>query len=145
MWCQIAWVCSQSLGRVRLLATPQTVTLQAPLSMGFSRQEYWSSLPFPPPGDRLHPGSQVEGDAKSRTIELKIFNYFTMEWSDSVRSEFLPALFKHLRLFPTLFPPSAIRQWKYSQRKLIVKEAFKKYLENRNCNLSFLLWFPPRQ
>ena len=33
-----------------------TVALQAPLSMGFSRQEYWSGLPFPPPGDLLDPG-----------------------------------------------------------------------------------------
>ena len=33
-----------------------TVALQAPLSMGFSRQEYWSGLPRPPPGDRSHPG-----------------------------------------------------------------------------------------
>ena len=32
-------------------ATPWTVALQAPLSMGFSRQEYWSGLPFPPPGN----------------------------------------------------------------------------------------------
>ena len=31
--------------------TPWTVAHQAPLSMGFSRQEYWSGLPFPPPGD----------------------------------------------------------------------------------------------
>ena len=36
--------------------TPETVALQAPLSMGFSRQEYWSSLPFPSPGDLLDPG-----------------------------------------------------------------------------------------
>ena len=43
--------CAQSLSRVRLFATPQTVAHQAPLSMGFSRQEYWSRLPFPPPGD----------------------------------------------------------------------------------------------
>ena len=35
---------------VRLFATPWTVTHQAPLSMGFSRQEYWSGLPFPPQG-----------------------------------------------------------------------------------------------
>ena len=35
----------------RLFATPWTVAHQAPLSMGFSRQEYWSELPFPPPGD----------------------------------------------------------------------------------------------
>ena len=32
-------------------ATPWTVTFEAPLSMGFSRQEYWSGLPFPTPGD----------------------------------------------------------------------------------------------
>ena len=35
--------------------TPWTVARQAPLSMGFSRQEYWSGLPFPTPGDLSHP------------------------------------------------------------------------------------------
>ena len=38
--------------------TPWTVTRQAPLSMGFSRQEYWCVLPFPPPGD--HPDPEIE-------------------------------------------------------------------------------------
>ena len=38
------------------LATPWTVAHQAPLSMGFSRQEYWSGLPFPSPGDLPDPG-----------------------------------------------------------------------------------------
>ena len=37
-------------------ATPWTVAHQAPLSMGFSRQEYWSGLPFPSPGDLPNPG-----------------------------------------------------------------------------------------
>ena len=37
----------KSLSRVRLFATPRTVAHQAPPSMGFSRQEYWSGLPFP--------------------------------------------------------------------------------------------------
>ena len=37
-------------------ATPWTVACQASLSMGFSRQEYWSGLPFPPPGDLPDPG-----------------------------------------------------------------------------------------
>ena len=37
--------------RVQLFKTPWTVARQAPLSMGFSRQEYWSGLPCPPPGD----------------------------------------------------------------------------------------------
>ena len=41
------------LSRVRLLATPWTAAYQAPLSMGFSRQEYWSGLPLPSPGDSL--------------------------------------------------------------------------------------------
>ena len=39
------------LSRVRLSVTPKTVAHQAPLSMGFSRREYWSGLPCPPPGD----------------------------------------------------------------------------------------------
>ena len=38
------------------LATPWTIAHQAPLSMGFSRQEYWSGLPFPSPGDLANPG-----------------------------------------------------------------------------------------
>ena len=41
----------KSLSRVRLFATPWTVAHQAPPSMEFSRQEYWSGLPFPSPGD----------------------------------------------------------------------------------------------
>ena len=44
------------LSRVRLFATPWTVAYQAPPSMGFSRQEYWSGLPFPSPGDLSDPG-----------------------------------------------------------------------------------------
>ena len=40
----------KSLSRVRLFATPWTIAYQAPPSMGFSRQEYWSGLPFPSPG-----------------------------------------------------------------------------------------------
>ena len=49
---------AQSLSYVRLFVTPWTVAHQAPLSMGFSRQEYWSGLPFPPPGDL--PDSGIE-------------------------------------------------------------------------------------
>ena len=44
--------------RVRLSATPWTVARQAPLSMGFSRHEYWSGLPCPPPKDLPDPGIQ---------------------------------------------------------------------------------------
>ena len=48
--------CGQSFSRVQLFATPWTVALQAPLSMEFFRQEYWSRLLFPPPGDLPNPG-----------------------------------------------------------------------------------------
>ena len=44
------------LSHVRLFATPWTVAYQTPLSMEFSRQEYWSGLPFPSPGDLPYPG-----------------------------------------------------------------------------------------
>ena len=46
----------KSLSRVRLFAAPWIVAYQAPKSMGFSRQEYWSGLPFPTPGDLPDPG-----------------------------------------------------------------------------------------
>ena len=48
----LQWSEVKSLSRVRLFATPWTITYWAPRSMGFSRQEYWSGLPFPSPGDR---------------------------------------------------------------------------------------------
>ena len=46
----------RSLSRVQLFATLWTVGHQAPASMGFPRQEYWSGLPFPSPGDLPDPG-----------------------------------------------------------------------------------------
>ena len=46
----------KSLSHVRLFVTPWTVAYEAPLSMGFSRQEYWSGLPFPSPEDLPHSG-----------------------------------------------------------------------------------------
>ena len=46
----------KSLSCVRLFATPWTVAYEAPPSLGFSRQEYWSGLPFPSPRDLPNPG-----------------------------------------------------------------------------------------
>ena len=75
----------KSLSHVQLFATPWTVAYQAPLSMGFSRQEYWSGLPFPSPGDLPDPGielgsptlwadaltSELPGKPLSNTIPLQ--------------------------------------------------------------------------
>ena len=49
-------VCPQLLSSVRLPATAWTVVHQAPLSLGFSRQEFWSGLPLPSPANLPHPG-----------------------------------------------------------------------------------------
>ena len=47
---------AQSFSRVKLFVAPWTVASQAPLSMGFHRQEYWRGVPFSPPGNLLDPG-----------------------------------------------------------------------------------------
>ena len=57
-WGQRTLVIVQSLSHVRFFAIPWTVAHQAPLSMGFFRQEYWNGLPFPSPGDLSDPGIQ---------------------------------------------------------------------------------------
>ena len=53
----------KSLGCVQLFVTPWTVAHQAPLSIGFSRQEYWSGLPFPSPGGLPNPGIEPRSPA----------------------------------------------------------------------------------
>ena len=53
----------KSLSHVQLFAIPWTVVYQASLSMGFSRQEYWSGLPFPSPGDLPDPGIEPRSPA----------------------------------------------------------------------------------
>ena len=53
----------KSLSRFQLFATPWTVAYQVPPSMEFSRQEYWSGLPFPSPGDLPDPGIEPRSPA----------------------------------------------------------------------------------
>ena len=53
----------QSLSHIQLFATPWTVTCQATLSMGFSRQKYWSGQPFASPGDLPDPGTELPSPA----------------------------------------------------------------------------------
>ena len=67
----------KSLSHVRLFATMWTVAYQAPPSMGFSRQEYWSGLPCPSPGDLPDPGIEpwspaLRADALTSEPQLTI-------------------------------------------------------------------------
>ena len=72
-------VCAQSLSCIQLFVTPWTVTCQALLSMGFSSQEYWSELPFPPPGDLPDPGIEHDPGIKSVSLASPIMagRFFT--------------------------------------------------------------------
>ena len=56
-------MCAKLPSHVQLFVTPWTVARQVPLSVGFSRQEYWSGLPFPSPGDLPDPGIEPRSPA----------------------------------------------------------------------------------
>ena len=80
---EIARVCVQSLQCVWLFVTPWTVAQQAPLSMGFCRQEYWSGLPFPPPGNLPNPGIETESPVSPalQAVFCFFFLFFFYHWA----------------------------------------------------------------
>ena len=65
----LACVRAHFLSRVHLFATPWTVSLPSPLSMGFPRPEYCSGLPFPPPEDLPHPGIEPTSPGSLALLE----------------------------------------------------------------------------
>ena len=73
----------KSLSRVRLFSTLWTVAYQTPLSMGFSRQEYWSRLPFPFPGDPHWSGLPFPspGDLPDSGIEHRVSRIEADAWT----------------------------------------------------------------
>ena len=90
------WKC-QSLSHIQLFATRWTVAFQAPLSVRFSRQEYWSGLSFPSPGDLPDPGIEptpalagrffaTEPSAKLRSKNPSCPPYFHNHFSGLVAS-----------------------------------------------------------
>ena len=88
----------KSLSRVQLFVTPSTVDYQAPPSMGFSRQEYWSGLPFPSPGDLPNLGIEPRSPAL-QTDALPSEPYLgvnTVTWSLGL----FPLTFASISLYP---------------------------------------------
>ena len=76
----------KSLGRVRLLVTLWTVAHQAPLSMGFSRQEYWSGLPFPSP---------MHESEKSKVKSLGRVRLLATTWTAAYQAPLSMGFFRH--------------------------------------------------
>ena len=75
-------VYAQSLSSIQLFATPWTVAHDAPLSVGFRRQEYWSGSPFPSPDDLPDPGIEAVSPALAGrffTTEPPVCNYIIAE------------------------------------------------------------------
>ena len=66
----------KSLSRVQLFVTPWIVAQQAPLSMGFSRPEYWSGLPFPSAGDLPNPGIEPRSPASHTHTHTHIHTHW---------------------------------------------------------------------
>ena len=109
----------KSLSRVRLFATPWTVAYQAPPSMGFSRQEYWSGLPFPSPGDLPNPG--IEPRSSALQAEVDVFLELSCFFDD-------PTAVCSLISDSSAFPKSSLNIWNFSVHVLL-----KPSLENFEC------------
>ena len=69
MYCHSLLLLLSHFSRVRLCVTPQTEAHQASLSMGFSRQEYWSGVPLPSPSVSLDKGSKHWGRKTYRKLQ----------------------------------------------------------------------------
>ena len=75
------WVMSNSF------AAPWAAACQAPLSMGFSRQEYWSGLPFPSPGDLPNPGTETGSPARVLPCRQILYYWSTGDVSGEVKTD----------------------------------------------------------
>ena len=76
VWKHYAHACIQSLSRVQLFVTPWTAAHQAPLSIEFFRQDYWSGLSFPPPRDLPDPRIELTSLAASALADIFFFVVF---------------------------------------------------------------------
>ena len=114
---------AKSLSRVWLFATLWTVAFQAPLSMGFSRQEFWSELPCPLPGDLPDPGIEPTS-LKSLALAG---GFFTTKATWEARSVWhgpiIPQSYSHTAwlLLNSLIGTSTPRGWMWTNRKGIIQ------------------------
>ena len=111
----------KSLSHVQLFVTPWTVASQAPQSMEFSRQEYWSGFPFPSPGDLPDPGIKpgsptLQADALPSEpttsfiyIYIYIYIYINLNFIVNIFLDFL----SHIYSLSILYFPLLEHFWKW--------------------------------
>ena len=118
------------------LVTPWTVACQAPLSMGFSRQEYWSGLPFLSPGDLPDPGIELASSALTNRFSALASNSFLYHLATRVDpTSFVHAqLLSHVWLFAipwtvthkthlSMRPPLLVSDWLRSSMRTVALQA----------------------
>ena len=111
-WCSFVCVSVCVLSCVWRFTTPRTVAHQAPLSMGFSKQEYWSGFPCPPPGDL--PGSQEDWTWLS-CIAARFFTIWATREAPLIgMSFFLIILFMTVLVFTACGPSLVAENGAYS-------------------------------
>ena len=135
-------VCVLSLGQVRLFATLWTVVSQAPLSMGFSRQEYWSQLPCSPQGNLPNPGTEPTSPVPS-ALQGILYHWATREvWPQLYATRNQSEKEKQKRMNTWRLTNMLLKkQWVKNE----IKEETRKYLEtNENENTTFPKRFPKR-
>ena len=108
-------LCAKTLSCVRFLATPWTVAHQPPLSMRLSQQEYWSGLPFPPPGDLPDPSIKPKPPASPALAG----GFFTTEPPGKLKLVYKEALIRYLAL---LFVPFIYFDRKYPKNETYNKK-----------------------
>ena len=105
----------QSLSGIWLFVTPWTVARQAPLFMGFCKQEYWSGLPFSSPGDLPHPGTEPRL-LHCRQIFYHLSHqrniYFPLKMWNSFQKEFLNCTYLLIPMEKAMAPHSSTPAWK---------------------------------
>ena len=135
----------KSLSRVQLFATPWSIAHQAPLSMGFSMQEYWSGLPLLSPEDLLNPGIEPSFPAlvgwfftpeptgnpllSVHTWVKLNSQYVSVTLSNSTFSELFPQLFNHRN-----FDPFILRIVRCKKRKFTVTTILKYFGNTKSGN-----------
>ena len=123
-------VSAKSLQSCQLFVTPWTVAHQALLSMGFSRQEYWSGLPCPPPRDLTDPGIKhvsfmspaLAGWFPTTSAEIDVFLELSCFFNDS-------AVVGHLISGSSAFSKTSFNIWKFTVHVLLKPglESFEHY------------------
>ena len=96
--------CCAEFSCVQLFATVGAIACQAPLSMGFSRQEYWSGLPCPPPGDLSDPG--IEPSSLALQADSWLLSHLGSPWQ--FLTEMLIAQLFFLSMYSQFFHDSSV-------------------------------------